>query len=167
MRLAGGGAKGSAEAGAAPRPAGPAGCKGEKAVPALEGSGRAVKGGPKLAATGNPVFAAAIMEGGRGGTGVGGTVARPGGVGTAGAAGGLEAPAAGRITVTAPMACSWRTRAWAWLGSRFCPARRFLAAMAFDTVANATPCLDERAVAKRVSPAGEGSAEPTTNTSKS
>jgi hypothetical protein len=42
-----------------------------------------------------------------------------------------------------------------------------LAEIALVTVANGTPCFDESAEARRVSPAGLGSAEPTTNTSKS
>ena len=70
-----------------------------------------------MAATGAPVLAEAVMDGlfGRGGWGA--MVARLAGVGAVGAD--LAAPEVGRMTVTAPMACSWRTKAWAWLGSSF------------------------------------------------
>jgi len=75
-------------------------------------------------------------------------------------------PVAVRITVTAPMPCSWRTKACAWVCSRPCPARRFFAAMALAMVGRGTPCFADRAAARRVSPAGLESEEPTTNTSK-
>ncbi len=78
---------------------------------------------------------------------------------------GGRAAATGRMTVTAPIDCRWRTRAWAWACSRLWPARRFLAEMALATVASGTPCLAESAAARRVSPAGLGSVAPTTNTS--
>jgi hypothetical protein len=108
MLARGGGAKGSAPAAPGgevmpPRgPAGPTGCRGANAPPPLAGA--AVKGGPKFAATDIPVFAAAVMDGRLGAAGGGAMVAE--GTGAAGDADGLAAPEAGRMTVTAPMACN-------------------------------------------------------------